>query len=175
MKHASYDDHKGEKGFTLLLAALVASIVLTLGMGIFQIAFKQVNLSAVGRDSQFAFYAADTGAECALYWDVRFDYFGVNPPAGNAFCGGGANPLVVSGHSSNFPRTMTFEFETNGRCTEVTVVKSKKNPSDTTCSAASAVLNGVECTIIHADGYSTNCLSRGTNERTLQRSVEIYY
>ncbi len=61
-----------KRGFTLLLAALVASIVLALGSSIFTIAKKQITLSSLGRDSQFAFYAADTVAECALYYDVRF-------------------------------------------------------------------------------------------------------
>ena len=64
-----------QAGFTLLLAALVASIVLALGSSIFTIAKKQVTLSSLGRDSQFAFYAADTIAECALYYDVRFAAF----------------------------------------------------------------------------------------------------
>src|SRR3989338_7573414 len=64
-----------QAGFTLLLAALVASIVLSLGAAIFAIAQKQLTLSGIGRDSQFAFYAADTAAECALYWDFRCNYF----------------------------------------------------------------------------------------------------
>ncbi len=64
-----------QRGFTLLLAALVASIVLALGSSIFTIAKKQVTLSSLGRDSQFAFYAADTAAECALYYDVRLSSF----------------------------------------------------------------------------------------------------
>src|SRR3990167_7483874 len=64
-----------ERGFTLLLAAIVSSIVLAVGAAIFGIAQKQVLLSAIGRDSQFAFYAADTAAECALYWDFRCNYF----------------------------------------------------------------------------------------------------
>jgi hypothetical protein len=63
------DDLKNQKGFTLLLAALVASITLALGAAIYSIAIKQVTLSGIGRDSQFAFYNADTIAECALYQD----------------------------------------------------------------------------------------------------------
>ncbi len=59
------------RGFTLLLAALVASIVLSIGTAIYSIAQKQVTLASLGRDSQYAFYAADTAAECALFWDDR--------------------------------------------------------------------------------------------------------
>src|SRR3989344_3435689 len=63
------------RGFTLLLAALVASLVLTIGLAIVSIARKSVNLSSIGRDSQFAFYTADTASECALYWDIRYSTF----------------------------------------------------------------------------------------------------
>jgi len=72
--HAHTKKNTGSRGFTLLLAALVASIVLALGTSIYEIATKEVQLSSLGRDSQFAFYAADTAAECALYWDFRYNY-----------------------------------------------------------------------------------------------------
>ena len=68
--------HRSNRGFTLLLSVLIASIVLALATSIFQIARKEITLSSLGRDSQFAFYAADTGAECALYYDVRLHAFG---------------------------------------------------------------------------------------------------
>lgn len=72
-----------ERGFTLLLAALVASIVLALGTAIYSIAIKQLTLSSLGRDSQFAFYAADTMAECALYNDIRLGAFATSTSGGN--------------------------------------------------------------------------------------------
>ena len=34
-------------------------------------AVRQVLLSGTGRDSQYAFYAANTGIECAMYWDLQ--------------------------------------------------------------------------------------------------------
>lgn len=59
------------RGFTILFAVLVSSLVLALGIGIANITLKEIILSGTGRDSQFAFYAADTGTECALYWDFK--------------------------------------------------------------------------------------------------------
>ena len=41
---------KSNRGFTLLLAALVATIVLALASSIFTIAQKQLILSSIGRD-----------------------------------------------------------------------------------------------------------------------------
>lgn len=62
---------KNEKGFTLLFAVLVSVLVLAVGASIISIALKQVILSGAGRESQYAFYAANTGVECALYWDLN--------------------------------------------------------------------------------------------------------
>lgn len=67
-----------------MLAALVASIVLSLGTAIYSIAIKQVRLSSLGRDSQFAFYAADTIAECVLHNDIRLNKFPQETPDGGA-------------------------------------------------------------------------------------------
>ncbi len=60
-----------QKGFTLLFAILVSILILAVGASIISIALKQVILSGAGRESQYAFYAANTGLECALYWDLN--------------------------------------------------------------------------------------------------------
>ena len=46
-------------------------MLLAIGVSIFNLTVKELALSASGRESQFSFYAADTGAECALYWDFK--------------------------------------------------------------------------------------------------------
>ena len=60
-----------ENGSVLILALIMASILLSVGMGISNIALKEIKLSSIGNESGAAFYMADTGAECALYWDLR--------------------------------------------------------------------------------------------------------
>src|SRR3989338_4185708 len=101
-----------QKGFTLLLAALVSSIVLALGTSIFKLAQKELTLSSIGRDSQFAFYAADTGAECALYWDVRHQIFSVENPPDKLKCGGQEASITTE---SNPPSTnFRFRYDSNG-------------------------------------------------------------
>lgn len=66
-------------GFTLLLAALAGSLLFSAGIAIANIALRELALSSAGRESQFAFYAADTGAECALYWDRQKSIFDGSP------------------------------------------------------------------------------------------------
>ena len=107
---------KDPKGFTLLFAILVSILVLAVGSSMITIALKQVILSGTGRESQYAFYAANTGAECAIYWDLngpelvngQIEY--VFPPPGEAQladlgdvdCGGGN---IVTGTGFSTPYT----------------------------------------------------------------------
>ncbi len=63
------------KGFTLLFAVLVSILILAVGTSIITLSLKQIILSASNRESQFAFYAANSGIECVYYWDF-------NPPEG---------------------------------------------------------------------------------------------
>ena len=154
--------YRNRRGFTLLLAALVASIVLSLGSSIFVIAQKQVTLSSVGRDSQFAFYAADTAAECALYWDLRHQSFGTTTPATTPTCDG--KQLNATGRGTAAPYVMEFQIDlftdsSAGYCADVKVYKNTSNPF----------------TVVHADGYSVPCATVLTSGRALQRSVELHY
>lgn len=57
-------------GFVILFAILVSSIILLISMGMFNIIQKELVLSSYARESQRAFYAADSALECALYADI---------------------------------------------------------------------------------------------------------
>ena len=168
----------------MLLAALVSSIVLSLGASIFLVAKKEITLSSLGRDSQYAFYAADQAAECALYWDSRWTYFGTSTPASfiapnDPLCDGQHwNPVGGSNtYAGTYPYTVTFQYAPvsagTSYCANVTVEKCDGNIAvDGTCThAVPAVIH----TTIHADGFSTSCNTLTTNPRTLQRSVELHY
>ena len=78
------------RGFTLLLAVLVSSVLIALGSAIYDIVSKEIILSSAGRESQFSFYAADTGIECGLYHDLKNDLFATSSGATTVTCGGGA-------------------------------------------------------------------------------------
>jgi Tfp pilus assembly protein PilE len=69
------------RGFTLLIAIILASVSLVIGLALADVAYKQVVLSSAARNSQVAFYRADSAMECALYYDQQFGAFNV----GNAF------------------------------------------------------------------------------------------
>ena len=76
-----------QKGFVLLFTMILVSITLSIALGLSSIASKENLFSTSARASNDAYYAADTGVECALYWDVG--------PNGSLYsvAGGLGNPI----------------------------------------------------------------------------------
>ncbi len=141
------------KGFTLFVAMVVMGTVLLVAAGVVSLAARQSLVSSSGRDSQYAFYAADTGIECAIYWDVQ------NPSGISAFStttGSQINcnnqTMTVGGTSVS---TFTFNFNPDPYCTIVTVTKD---------------VNG--STRIDSLGYNT-CDS--SNPRRVERGIKAVY
>ncbi len=59
----------------MLFTVLIISIILALGLGIADTTYKQGILSSEARDSQLAFYQADSGVECGMYYDLHGGQF----------------------------------------------------------------------------------------------------
>ena len=64
-----------KRGIALFVAVLITSVALLFSYAITNIAVKELTLTQAGRDSQIAFYASNTGIECALFHDLRNDAF----------------------------------------------------------------------------------------------------
>jgi len=62
-----------KSGFVILFAVLLSTTILLVSAGVFSLAFKSTILSSYAEESNIAFYAADSGIECALYWDISPD------------------------------------------------------------------------------------------------------
>lgn len=170
---------RAQRGFTLLLAALVGSVVLALGSAVFSIAMKQVTLSSIGKNSQFAFYAADTAAECALFWDFRSDipthkyFFATSSgpdlnPLTSITCDQQAAPVTVEPGAMPIAATTTFRYDITGSggklyCAKVSVAKVRNSGS-----------SGIN-TVIYSNGYSSPCASITTARDTLERAVKLRY
>ena len=56
------------KGVTLLIAVLISSAALLVGVGVYTLLVGEIRISGSEKDSLSAFYASDSGAECFLYW-----------------------------------------------------------------------------------------------------------
>lgn len=55
----------------MLFTVLIISIILSIALGISDLTFKQTILSDLATDSQSAFYQADSGVECGMYYDLH--------------------------------------------------------------------------------------------------------
>lgn len=74
------------EGFVLLFAVVLSSIILSITVGVANIALKEVKFGTSARDTNYAFFAADTGVECALFNDKTPSAFPVDGPATNIDC-----------------------------------------------------------------------------------------
>jgi len=127
MKYIS-DTNNKNRGFTLLLAVLITSIILGMSVGISVFIIRELLISSIGRESQKAFFAADSGVECALYWDLKQKAFVLSST--RAISCAGASP-IVGGPSGISEFDLTFD---NGACVHVKV--NKTIPSSTIIDSA---------------------------------------
>jgi len=154
---------KNNRGFTVLFASLIGSLVMAIGMAILAVTIMQINLSSAGRESQHAFYAADTGTECALY----LNYGGGNPDAGTSVCPDGVFPKPGGGNLSLVCETafaykcqgQTVSFgipntNTDGSLTTHFELNDKSNPENT-CFSINVTKKSDNSTAVESRGYST--------------------
>jgi hypothetical protein len=156
---------KKNSGFTLVVAVMLTSLLLMISFVVANVALKQLVISQSSKESQYAFYNAESGMECAIYWDViggggasQFD-----PDAAGAInCNGQS---VDTGDPLHSPETGTsvvggsansiFSFNLAKGCVIVRVTKETDGD-----------------TVIDSRGYNT-CVSG--NIRRVERGIELTY
>lgn len=172
-------DQSKKDGMTLLLAVMVLSIVLAVALTLLTVIVKQLNISTTGRDSVNAVYAADTGIECALLWDIRGHeaaYYGarvfptstdpVIPANSSINCLGvdvtrAASPWRVIQAATAATTTFELDFPSTDACTIVEVAKFD--------------VAGVENTTIFSRGYNVPCASTTTFPWAVERAIKVQY
>jgi hypothetical protein len=147
---------QAKHGFTLLYSVLIASILLAIGLAIFNLTIKEFMLSSLGRESQFAFYAADTGVECALYWDIKKSRFSTSTISSDAECNG--EPLGdTGGQGYGVASEFTLDFAPDEPYCAIVRVTKYESPRTTT---------------VESRGYNT-CVT--TNPRRVERAIRVTY
>ena len=177
----------------MFFASLVASLSLAIGLAIYDITIRTLELSTVTAKSEYAIYAADTGVECALYWDAKYKctaQSGGGTSCGSAFATSSASvtsdPILCTGQtlsiaidttcptmgttgcSSPSSATTTFKFNST--------VQTFNQGSVRSCVfvevGKKADASGVVSTSIVSHGYNT-CTS-GARDR-LERVLQVNY
>ena len=160
----SYHEINKKKGFALLFAILLSTIILVIALSVSNIALKELNFSTSAVDTNNAFFAADTGAECALYND-RYDVnkFPLTGSTGQIKC----NNKNISLSSSPGSNSVIYSFiitdlgSSNDSCAKVTINK-KGTPMTTQVSSKGYNLGG-----------SSGCSS--TSSRLIERELIVNY
>ena len=155
--------YKLQAGFTLLMASLVGSMLLAIGLAIFNLALKEVVLSSSGRESQFAFFAADSGSECALYWDFK------NVSGVSAFATSTSSTISCNYDAQN-SANQNITVGGGGLGNPTSVFSLTFNP-DPYCVTVS-VTKGNGTTVIESRGYNTCNVS---NPRRVERALRVEY
>jgi Tfp pilus assembly protein PilX len=150
-----------DRGFTLFIALIISATLLLVSMGIASLSVKENFLTSSSRESQYAFYAADTGIECAIYWDVKnstgLSAFATSTGSTihcNQDINNPSNP-IPSTVGGNTVSTFSLTFNPDPYCAIVTVTKANDNT-----------------TKIESLGYNT---CDPTNPRRVERAVRVSY
>ena len=141
-----------KRGVTLLLAIFISALALSLGLGIFTIIFGELGISGTSKESLEAFYAADSGIECALFWDIKQQAFN-DPVLGTVQCANSTPLLNVTIDANS--TTTRFSLLLSNSCVRVTVRKTALE------------------TIVTSLGENIACGLTGG--RTVQRVLEVKY
>ena len=168
---------KRNKGFALLIAVLVSSVVLAVGISMLNITLKEYLFSAIGRESEIAFYAADAGMECALYWDTSTQggKFDLTAPAGNITCTG-STVATPAGGSSGSQKQFQFEWTSSGQtvCSKIGITKYYDPTNPVSMGTLGTCAVGATCTQVEARGYNRPCA--GLNSpRVVERALRASY
>ncbi len=136
------------KGVALLMTVVISSVMLSVGLGVYERTYKQIVFASFWKQMQIAFASANGGLECAFYWDTH-------TPADSKYTCFGNTEAVWPSISAGTSQTLIMT--AYGVCTEVTITKNTTAP----------------LTTIQSRGYNDACGS--TNPRRVERGLRIDY
>ena len=158
--------HKKNSGYALYTAIILTGILLLVAYITAELAKRELTLSSASADSHVAFYNADTGSECALYWDVKNGTKSAFDPGtpGTISC----NNQTVSTNSQTVNTSPTQPSRIGGGGANLTSIFELDFTQG--CAIVSVTKNVNGTTFIQSKGYNT-C----TGANRLERGIEIQY
>jgi len=110
-------------GFIILFAVTLSSIILAVALGVTNIALKEVKFGTSAKDTNNAFFSADTGIECALMNDKPPTKFPTAGPATAITCASTV-PTYSSGSNTGLYNFIVINLgSANTSCAKVSVFK----------------------------------------------------
>ena len=163
---APYEAEGFRSGFALLFAVVISSIILAIALGVANIAFKEVKFSSSAQGANDAFFAADTGAECALFYDIKNNSFFGQQQISSISCGGNIIIPVYGNPTDGFYFSVPNLGSSQQGCAFVTITQ------DTTASPIT--------TLVVSKGYNNATVSQQGGSCTpganaVERQLEVSY
>ena len=162
--------HLQRRGFTLIIAVILASVATAVGLALSSIAFKSVRLSDTSQSSSLAFYAADSALECALYADQQLNTF--------SYTGHASSPAITCA-GPTAPQAIGFSVASAGASTLKYVSLSPTGYSGgwfpvslLGCARITVFKSSAALTTLYAEGLN-DC--RTGNPRAVERGVYATY
>lgn len=160
----------GSRGFTLLIAVIFMSVMLSFGLALASLGYKQQVLASSAIESQYAFYAADAALECVLYYDQQRNLFATedfdpSSPTKTMSCDNNPNvsvSQVATPSGDQVISTIRRMTVAGTRCADVTVYKpSSRNDN----------------TYIFSQGYDVPCstVDNPNGARLVSRGLKTHY
>ncbi len=148
---------KKNRGIAILFTVMISSIILAIALGVANIAYKELSFNTSAKDADDAFFSADTGVECALFYDKSA--LSDNAFIGTANMNCANNPVSISSITSSFWTFTISGLGNSGQgCAIVTVDKTPPG------------------TIIISKGYNngdSSCNSLNVNR--VERELKVTY
>lgn len=148
---------KNEKGYAILFTVIIVSAISVVAAGISNSIYKQIVLSSLAKDSQVAFYQADTASDCALLFDMEITSTTefLDNHSMTWQCGGFNMNITKVGLGGSYKiMPDNVDEDKNVPCYRVEVIKNS------------------ESTTILANGYN---ICNKNNIRTVERQIKIEY
>jgi len=146
-----------KQGFISLFTVLLTTVILAMAIGMSSIALKQLVLASTADDANEAFYAADSGIQCAVMYDSQ-GVFQVGGP-NEITCGPVQNIPIDSNDAGYYilaQETNGFDWS-NGNCVRIFVTKDA----------------GI--TEIEVFGYNVTCAEISESPRVVERALRVRY
>lgn len=161
-------------GFVILFAVVISSIILSITLGVANIALKEIKFSTSAKETNYSFFAADTGIECALFNDKPPSAFPLPGLPTDIACASGT-PTFVSSDPGGDPTGInggTYTLfvvglgNTNVNCAKVTVLKTK---------SGSDILTTVISKGYNTGGENASSCANPPNPSRIEREIKVTY
>lgn len=156
-------------GYAILFTVLIISMILAMTVGISNTTFRELRFTTTAKQSHTAFFAADSGLECALWQDRNttgpvFPFNSTAPPAPVMNCVISSPAITVVSASATSASYVVQDFLAGGGCVRVTVEKDQN-----------AVPPASYPTRIIARGYNIKCAQLAAGMQHVERVLQAKY